>query len=81
MQGVLVQDVMPTTAQRYDVSISEFEDYLRVRGTFIGSKKLSRDHRSWSFANRADFRTPVSHKIAPSVAVSAWPHNVPQLSL
>ena len=49
---------------------------LRVRETFIGSKKLSRDHRSWSLTIRAEFRTPVSYEIALSVAVSAWPHNV-----
>ena len=41
VQGVLVQDVLPTAAQRYDVAVSEFEEYLRVRETFIGSKNLS----------------------------------------
>ena len=37
VQGVLVQDVLPTVAQRYDVAESEFEEYLRVRETFMGS--------------------------------------------
>ena len=30
-RDVLVQDVLPTTAQRYDVAVSEFEEHLRVR--------------------------------------------------
>ena len=28
-RDVLVQDVLPTAAQRYDVAVSEFEEYLR----------------------------------------------------
>ena len=41
VQGVLVQDVLPTVAQQYHVAESELEEYLRVRETFMGSKKLS----------------------------------------
>ena len=40
-----------------------------------------RVHRSWSLTISAEFRTPVSHKIALSVAMSASLHNVPELSL
>ena len=29
-RDVLVQDVLPATAQRYDVTVSEFDKYLRV---------------------------------------------------
>ena len=30
-RDVLVQDFLPTTSQRYDVGVSEFEKYMRVR--------------------------------------------------
>ena len=55
---------------------------LRVRESDELEELVSwRDHRSWSLAILADFCNPVSHEIALSVAVSAWLHNVPQLSL
>ena len=138
---VLVQDVLPTTARRCDVAVSEFEKCLRVRdihgleelvshglnelghaciqylracfasgslgpgqaGTLISGlrrlvllarscgadledrqsvfRTLWRVHRSWSFAIPAEFRTPVSLEIVLSVGMSAWLHNVPELSL
>ena len=37
-------------------------------------------HRRWSLAIPAEFRTPVPHEIALSVASSALLHNVPELS-
>ena len=133
-QDVLVQDVLPTTAQRYDVAVSEniacqrhpsdrmnhlnelghlCIQYLRTcfasgtlgpgqAGTLnSGLRRYAllarscgaaledqqsafrswRVHRSWSLAIPAEFRTPVSHEIVFSVAVSAWFQNVPELSL
>ena len=41
-RDVLVQDVRPTAAQRYDVAVSEFEEYLRVRDTH-GLEEVVRD--------------------------------------
>ena len=42
---------------------------------------LWRVHRSWSLLVPTEFRTPVSHEIVLSVAVSAWLQNVRELSL
>ena len=47
----------------------------------IALRTLWRMHRSWSLAIPAEFRTPVSHEILLSVAVSAKLQNVPELSL
>ena len=54
---------------------ADLEDH---QGVF---RTLWRVHRSWSLAIPAEFRTPVSHEIVPSVAMSASLHNVPELSL
>ena len=140
-RDVLVQDVLPTAAQRYDVAVSVcenmcesetcmdsksssttvstnwvlfasniFEPVLRQGVSDQDKRALSslawganmllarscgadledhqsvfrtlwRVHRSWSLAIPAEFRTPVSHEIVLSAAMSAWLHNVPELSL
>ena len=54
---------------------ADLEDYQTVFRT------LWRVHRCWSPGIPTEFRTPASHEIALSVAVSAWLQNVPELSL
>ena len=39
-RGVLIQDILPTTAEHDDVAVSEFEKYLRVKNIH-GAKNLS----------------------------------------
>ena len=56
-------------------NLADLEDRQSVFRT------LWRVHRSWSLAIPAEFRTPVSHEIVLRAAISAWLHNVPELSL
>ena len=53
---------------------ADVEDHQSVLWT------LWRVRRRWSIAIPAEFRAPVPHEIALSVAVSAWLHKVPELS-
>ena len=54
---------------------ADLEDHQSVFRTWW------REHRSWSLAILAEFRTPVSLEIVLSVATSAWLHNVAEFSL
>ena len=46
-RDVLVQDVLPTTAQLYDVTASEFEEYLRVRDSHGSKNSLAAVSMIW----------------------------------